>query len=74
MAWKGITNLKPVRKRENEAIDILIKRFKKRVAREEILDTYRKRQYYVSPGEKRRRKHITHLSRIKKSDKRLSQF
>lgn len=74
MAWKGITNLKPVRKRENEAIDILIKRFKKRVAREEILDTYKKRQYYVSPGEKRRRKHISHLMKMKKSGNRLSQF
>lgn len=59
--------MKPVRKHENETIDILIKRFKKRVAREEILDSYRKKQYYVAPGERRRRKHLSHLAKIKKN-------
>jgi len=46
---------KVVRK-ENEDIEALLKRFKKAVMNEGVLDEYRKREYYIAPSLKRRLK------------------
>ena len=43
-------------KRENEDIEQLLKRFKKAVINDGVLDEYRKREYYVAPSLKRRLK------------------
>jgi len=43
-------------RRENEDVEQLLKRFKKAVINEGIMDEYRKREYYVAPSLKRRLK------------------
>ena len=43
-------------KRENEDVEQLLKRFKKAVINEGVLDEYRKKEYYVAPSLKRRLK------------------
>ena len=42
--------------RKNEDVESLIKRFKKKVVAEGILTELRKREYYLSPSEKRKEK------------------
>lgn len=44
------------RKNPEEPIETMIKRFKKKVAEEEILIELRKREYYMSPSIKRKEK------------------
>ena len=45
-----------VRRRENETVDSLIKRFKKEYAKSGILNDLRKHEAYQSPSEKKREK------------------
>ena len=44
-----------VRLRNGESVDRLIKRFTKKVRKEEILDEYRERKYFEKPSVKRRK-------------------
>jgi small subunit ribosomal protein S21 len=44
-----------VRLRKGESVDRLIKRFTKKVRKEEILDEYRERKYFEKPSVKRRK-------------------
>jgi ribosomal protein S21 len=43
-----------VERRPNESFDALLKRFRKRVARDRVLSEARKHRYFVSNSEKRR--------------------
>ena len=43
-------------RRKDESVEDLIKRFKKKVTNEGILTELRKREYYLSPSEKRKEK------------------
>lgn len=43
-------------RRKDEGVEELIRRFKKKVANEGILTELRKREYYLSPSEKRKEK------------------
>lgn len=73
MAWKGAI-LKPVCKREHETVDHLIKRFRRKVTKDGILDAYRQKSCNVTPSEKRRNKHAAHLRKMKKDSRRMRQF
>lgn len=42
--------------RKNESVEDALKRFKKKVANEGILTELRRREYYLSPSEKRKEK------------------
>lgn len=59
--------MKAVSKRENETVDQLIRRFKRKVSKEGILDTYRAEEYYVKPGERRRAKHDAAVRRLRRN-------
>lgn len=43
-----------IKKRPEETIDSMLKRFKKEMLKSELMKDIRKREYYVSPGEKKR--------------------
>lgn len=45
-----------VKRRPDETLDSMLRRFKKEVVKSEILKDLRKKEYYISPGEKRRLK------------------
>lgn len=49
-------SMSTVTARENESLETLIKRFKKKVDNEGILKEYRYRQYFVKPSMKKRLK------------------
>lgn len=66
--------MKPVCRRENESVDQLIKRFRRIVNKEGILDAYRQNEFNATPSEKRRNKHAAHLKRMKKYYKRIGQI
>ena len=66
--------MKPVCRQTNESVDHLIKRFKRVVNKEGILDAYRQKECNVTPSEKRRNKHAAHLKRMKKYYKRIGQI
>ena len=45
-----------IKARPEESIDSMIRRFKKETMKSEVLKELRKREFYMSPGEKRRAK------------------
>ena len=45
-----------VYRKKDEDLETLLKRFKKKVIAEEILTELKKREYYLSPSQKRREK------------------
>ena len=66
--------MKAVGKRENETVDQLIKRFRRKVSKAGILDACREKEYNMKPSEKRHQKHREHLKRMEKHNKRMSHF
>ena len=55
-----------VKIRPDETIESLLKRFKKDMLKSDITKELRKREYYVAPSEKRRRKSAEAQKRMKK--------
>ena len=54
-----------VRLKSGESFDSLLRRFKKEVVKSEVLKELRKREYYLSPSEKRRKKSLEAQKRSK---------
>lgn len=54
---------------EKEGLDSMLRRFKKKVLNEGILDECKKREYYVKPTVKRKLKDIEAAKRKKKNYK-----
>ena len=50
--------------KHNESLDRLIRRFKKQVKKEGIMEELAKREYYEKPSKKRRRKKLNRLRKI----------
>ena len=55
-----------VKNYKNLPIDVLIRRFSKKVKKERILEKYREKMYYEKPSDKRRREKIRRKKLIKK--------
>ena len=51
-----------VKIRRNESVENLIKRFIRKVKKEQIIEEYRDRQYFEKPSEKKRKKHFKRLA------------
>ena len=56
--------------KQGESLDVALKRFKKKVQQEEIIQEIRKREYYLKPGIRRRVKHEDALKARRKQNKR----
>lgn len=56
-----------IKARPDESLDSMLRRFKRDTVKSEILKELRKREYYVAPSEKRRRKSIEAQRRARKS-------
>lgn len=52
--------------RKNEDVESLIKRFKKKVVAEEIMTELKRREYYLSPSQKRKEKSKQAQKKLKK--------
>lgn len=59
-----------VYRKENETTEQLIKRFKKAVVNDRILEEYKKREYYIAPSLKKKIKHAAALKKQKKYQKK----
>ena len=53
---KEANKIMAIKAKPGESLDSMLRRFKKEVTKAEILKELRKREYYLSPSEKRRRK------------------
>jgi ribosomal protein S21 len=58
-----------VKNYNNLPIEVLIRKFNKKVKKERILETYRENMYYEKPSVKRRREKIRRKKLIKKLQK-----
>lgn len=63
-----------VKLRNNESVDNLLRRFKKKVEQAGVLKEIKKREHYLSPSQKRRDKHKKALKRLRKLEKRMSAY
>ena len=50
--------MKPITRQQGEEVEQMIRRFKRSVQKEGIIEDYRKRTAYMKPGERRRQKHL----------------
>ena len=57
-----------VRVKPGETFDSLLRRFKKDVLKSEVLKDLHKREYYLSPSEKRRRKSLEAQKRARRKN------
>lgn len=55
--------MKPVIRKKGEAVDNLLRRFKRQVNRDGIIGEYKKRTAYMKPSERRREKHQAAVGR-----------
>lgn len=55
-----------IKRRPDETLDSMLKRFKKTVVKSEVLKDLRKHEFYVSPSEKRRIKSAEAQKRAKR--------
>lgn len=55
-----------IKRRPEETVDSMLRRFKKEVLKSEVLKDLRKHEYYVSPSEKRRLKSAEAQKRARK--------
>jgi small subunit ribosomal protein S21 len=53
-----------------ESQEALVKRFRKAVARTRVLSTYRKKRWFVSKGEQRRRERKKAVRRLRRNESR----
>ena len=63
-----------IKAKPGETLDSMLRRFKKEVTKAEILKELRKREYYLSPSEKRRRKSAEALRRLKKKQAKQKMY
>lgn len=57
--------------RENESFDSLMKRFKKKVQDDGIAQELKRREYYLSPSQKRKRKSELAEARRRKQESKM---
>ena len=63
-----------IKRRPEETVDSMLKRFKKEVLKSEVLKDLRKHEFYVAPSEKRRLKSAEAQRRAKKKMAKMKQY
>ena len=59
-----------VRKRKNETVENLIKRFIRKSKKTNIIEEYKERQYYKKPSQVKREKHFKRLAGLEKQKRK----
>ena len=57
-----------IKARPGETLDSMLRRFKREVMKSEVLKDLRKKEYYISPSQKRRLKSAEAQKRAKKKE------
>ena len=60
-----------VRKTDKDTFDSLLRRFKRKVQEDGIMQELKKREYYLSPSQKRRRKSEQAQARLRKKQNKI---
>ena len=63
-----------IKARPGESLDSMLRRFKKEVLKSEVLKDLRKKEYYVSPSEKRRLKSAEAQKRARKNAPKIKNY
>lgn len=63
-----------VKKRPDETIDSMLRRFKKDVLKSELMKELRKREFYIPPSEKRRIKDAEAMKRANKKKPKAKMY
>lgn len=71
---KEVNKIMAIKRRPEDTIDSMLKRFKKEVVKSEILKDLRKHEYYISPSEKRRIKSAEAQKRAKKKMAKMKMY
>lgn len=65
-------NMAVVYRKKDEDVESLIKRFKKKVMNEGIMTELKRREYYLSPSQKRKEKSKQAQKKLRKFNSKLS--
>ena len=65
---KEVNKIMAIKRRPDETVDSMLKRFKKEVLKSEVLKDLRKHEYYIAPSEKRRIKSAEAQKRARKTE------
>ena len=63
-----------IKRRPEETIDSMLRRFKKEVLKSEVLKDLRKHEFYVAPSEKRRLKSAEAQKRARKKMAKINEY
>lgn len=63
-----------IKRRPEETVDSMLRRFKKEVLKSEVLKDLRKHEFYVAPSEKRRLKSAEAQRREKKKMAKMKEY
>lgn len=63
-----------IKRRPDETVDSMLRRFKKEMLKSEVLKDLRKHEYYVSPSEKRRIKSAEAQKRARKKTAKVKSY
>lgn len=63
-----------VKARPNESIDSLLRRFKKDLLKSDLMKELRRREYYMSPSEKRRVKSALAQKRLRSKQEKTKMY
>lgn len=63
-----------IKRRPEETVDSMLRRFKKEVLKSEVLKDLRKHEFYVAPSEKRRLKSAEAQRREKKKMAKMNEY
>ena len=63
-----------IKRRPEETIDSMLRRFKKEVLKSEVLKDLRKHEFYVAPSEKRRLKSAEAQKRARKKMAKMNEY
>lgn len=63
-----------IKRRPEETVDSMLRRFKKEVLKSEVLKDLRKHEFYVAPSEKRRLKSAEAQKRARKKMAKINEY
>lgn len=63
-----------IKRRPDETIDSMLKRFKREIVKSEILKDLRKHEYYIAPSQKRRLKSAEAQKRARKKMAKVKDY
>ena len=63
-----------IKRRPEETVDSMLRRFKKEVLKSEVLKDHHKHEFYVAPSEKRRLKSAEAQRRAKKKMAKMNEY